>query len=113
MSASPALVDLVVTPLGWVGAIAAVTAYAMVTRGRWSGDSLRFQLTNFVGAGLMCLVAAVNGVWPSAVANVVWIVIGGQAIVVLVKARRRRATEAVVIALEAPAAQVRAVDLAA
>jgi hypothetical protein len=90
MSASPALVDLVVTPLGWIGAIAAVTAYAMVTRGRWSGDSLRFQLTNFVGAG-----------------------IGGQAIVVLVKARRRRATEAVVVPLEVPAAHARAVDLAA
>lgn len=112
MSASPALVDLAVTVLGWVGAIAAVTAYAMVTRGRWSGSSLRFQLTNFVGASLMCLVAAANGVWPSAVANVVWIVIGGQAIVVLLKARRRRSPEALVLPLEVPA-PVRAVDLAA
>ncbi|MEK8226678.1 hypothetical protein NKG05_12160 [Oerskovia sp. M15] len=42
---------MVVTPLGWIGAVAAVTAYAMVTRGRWSADSLRFQLTNFVGPG--------------------------------------------------------------
>ncbi|MHA7134442.1 CBU_0592 family membrane protein [Oerskovia turbata] len=109
---APSLVDLVVTPLGWVGAIAAVTAYAMVTRGRWSGDSLRFQLTNFVGASLMCLVAAVNGVWPSAVANVVWIVIGGQAIVVLVRARRRRSAPAVVVPLDAPG-PARAVDLAA
>ncbi|MEK8226679.1 hypothetical protein NKG05_12165 [Oerskovia sp. M15] len=60
----------------------------------------------------MCLVAAVNGVWPSAVANVVWIVIGAQAIAVLVRSRRRRATEAVVLPLEMPA-QARAVDLAA
>jgi len=60
-----------------------------------------------------CAWSAVNGVWPSAVANVVWIVIGGQAIVVLVKARRRRAAQAVVVPLEVPATQVRAVDLAA
>ncbi|WP_229242423.1 CBU_0592 family membrane protein [Cellulosimicrobium marinum] len=76
--------------LGWVGAAAGVVAYAQVTRGRWSASSAPFQLTNLTAAGLMGLVAAANGVWPSVFANLVWIVIGVQAVVLIVRARRAR-----------------------
>ncbi|WP_265522389.1 CBU_0592 family membrane protein [Oerskovia flava] len=79
-----------VTALGWVGAAAGVVAYAMVSRGRWAPTSLPFQLTNLTAASLMCLVAAVNGVWPSAVANIVWMVIGVQAVAMMVRRARRR-----------------------
>jgi hypothetical protein len=82
--------DTLVMILGWVGAAAGVVAYGMVSRGRWTPSSAHFQLTNLTAAGLMGLVAATNGVWPSVFANVVWIVIGVQAVVLLVRARRRR-----------------------
>lgn len=87
--------DTFVMFLGWIGAAAGAFAYAMVSRGRWSASSAHFQLTNLGAAGLMALVAAANGVWPSVFANVVWIVIGAQAVVLLVRARRRRLAEVV------------------
>jgi hypothetical protein len=86
----PVTLDAFVMFLGWIGAAAGVVAYAMVSRGRWAASSAPFQLTNLTAAGLMGMVAAANGVWPSVAANIVWIVIGVQAIVVLVRARARR-----------------------
>ncbi|AEG42869.1 hypothetical protein [Isoptericola variabilis] len=96
-----------VTALGWVGAVAGLVAYGMVTRGRWSPSSLPFQVANMCGATLMFLVAAVNGVWPSAAANAAWMLIGSQALVAIARARR----EARDAAGDRPAAA--AVDLAA
>lgn len=66
----------VITAFGWVGAAAGLTAYMMVSRGKWIAASLAFQLTNVIAAGLMSAVAVVNGVWPSAAANMAWIGIG-------------------------------------
>ncbi|MBM7817883.1 hypothetical protein JOE63_000360 [Cellulosimicrobium cellulans] len=86
----PVTLDAFVMFLGWIGAAAGVVAYAMVSRGRWAASSAPFQLTNLTAAGLMGMVAAANGVWPSVAANIVWILIGVQAIVVIVRARARR-----------------------
>ncbi|WP_159793205.1 CBU_0592 family membrane protein [Puerhibacterium puerhi] len=85
----------VITVLGWVGAVAGIVAYGMVSKGRWGAGSLAFQITNLGGAVLMFLVAAANGVWPSAAANVAWIVIGGQALTTILRERaaQRRAAE--------------------
>ncbi len=103
----PVTLDAIVMFLGWIGAAAGVVAYAMVSRGRWAPSSAPFQLTNLTAAGLMGMVAAANGVWPSVAANLVWVLIGAQAIVVIVRARRarRRALdEAAAITASAPAA---------
>lgn len=103
----PVTLDAIVMFLGWIGAAAGVVAYAMVSRGRWAPSSAPFQLTNLTAAGLMGMVAAANGVWPSVAANLVWVLIGAQAIVVIVRARRarRRALdEAAGITASAPAA---------
>jgi len=78
----------VITALGWVGALVGLVAYAMVSQGRWSPNSLQFQLANLCATSLMFLVAAVNGVWPSVAANIAWMVIGAQALLVIAKARR-------------------------
>jgi len=65
-----------ITALGWVGAVAGIIAYLMVSRGKWIAASLAFQLTNLGAATLMFAVAAMNGVWPSASANLAWMGIG-------------------------------------
>ncbi|WP_277212213.1 CBU_0592 family membrane protein [Isoptericola croceus] len=78
----------VVTALGWVGAIVGLVAYYQVSRGRWAADSIQFQAANICAMSMLSLVAAVNGVWPSLAANVAWMVIGAQAILVIVRARR-------------------------
>ncbi|MCA5894082.1 hypothetical protein LEP48_12085 [Isoptericola sp. NEAU-Y5] len=78
----------VITALGWVGAIAVVLAYGMVSKGRWTADSLAFQLSNFAGAFVMLLIAVANGIWPSALANIAAVIIGAFAMRTIARARR-------------------------
>lgn len=85
---------LVVTVLGWVGAIAGLVAYAMVSRGRWSADSLAFQGTNMLAAGTLLTVAAANGIWPSAASNMAAILIGVNAVYTVARAKKRAAKKA-------------------
>ncbi|MFC8597056.1 hypothetical protein [Isoptericola sp. NPDC057191] len=77
----------VITALGWAGALAGLIAYGMVSKGRWTASSFAFQITNMCGAVVMTVVAGVNGVWPSAAANLAWIVIGAQTLLTVSKAR--------------------------
>jgi hypothetical protein len=85
---------LVVTVLGWVGAIAGLVAYAMVSRGRWSADSLAFQGTNMLAAMTLLSVAAANGIWPSAASNMAALLIGVNAVFTVVRGKKRAAKEA-------------------
>jgi len=82
---------MVATALGWVGAIAGLVAYAMVSRGRWNADSLAFQGTNMLAGVTMLTVAASNGVWPSAAANIAAILIGANAVATVLRAKKRQA----------------------
>lgn len=83
------LVPLVLTAIGWIGALSSVTAYALVTAKRIESDSWTFQGLNIVGAGLLSVSASVHGAWPSAVVNVIWVAIGLFAVRALVQHRRR------------------------
>lgn len=76
-------VSTVVTIVGWVGALASVSAYAMVTRGRIAPSSMLFQGLNIGGAAALAVSASANGAWPSAVVNIIWIAIGVQAVLAL------------------------------
>ncbi|MBA2953435.1 hypothetical protein GON03_03850 [Nocardioides sp. MAH-18] len=51
-------------------------AYALVTAGRLPGTGLTFQVMNLVGGALLMVNSAWYGAWPSAVLNLVWVVIG-------------------------------------
>ena len=90
---------MVVTILGWFGALAGLVAYAMVSRGRWSADSLAFQGTNVLAATILMTVAAANGVWPSAASNVVVLVIGGNALFTVLRGKARRARKTPALAV--------------
>ncbi|SKC62027.1 CBU_0592 family membrane protein [Krasilnikoviella flava] len=92
----------VITAFGWIGAIAVVLAYGMVSKGRWTADSLPFQLSNFAGAAVMLVIAIANGIWPSALANVAAVVIGAAAMRTIARARRaERAATAQLAAVRA------------
>ena len=92
----------VITALGWVGAVAVVLAYGMVSKGRWTADSLPFQLSNVAGAAVMLVIAIVNGIWPSALSNVAAVIIGAAALRTLARARRaERAAAAQLAAVQA------------
>lgn len=93
----------VVTAFGWVGAAAGLVAYAMVSQGKWRPDSIAFQATNVGAASVLMAVAALNGVWPSAASHVAAIAIGGNALLMVGRARGRRAR---VAASETPRSHV-------
>ncbi len=92
----------VITALGWVGAVGGIVAYLMVSRGSWGAATFAYQLTNLAAAAMMFLVAAVNGVWPSAAANAAWIVIGAHSTITI--ARKRAAARAEARTAAVPAA---------
>jgi hypothetical protein len=96
---------MVITVLGWFGALAGIVAYAMVSRGRWSADSLAFQGTNVLAATILMTVAGANGAWPSAASNTVVIVIGANALFTVLRGRRRRSEAAPVLAAVEDTAQ--------
>lgn len=101
--------SLLLTLAGWLGALGTVTAYALLTFGKLTSTSALFQSLNIAGAALLCVSATVSQAWPSAAVNAVWIVIGLQAIVPLVKRLTRRNSAAVAGAATAGAATARTV----
>jgi hypothetical protein len=86
--------SLLLTLAGWLGALGTVTAYALLTFGKLTSTSAIFQSLNIAGAALLCVSATVSQAWPSAAVNAVWIVIGLQAVVPLIKRLTRGADSA-------------------
>lgn len=95
--------SLLLTLAGWLGALGTVTAYALLTFGKLTSTSAIFQSLNIAGAALLCVSATVSQAWPSAAVNAVWIVIGLQAVVPLVKRLARRADPASAVGSSHPA----------
>jgi len=67
---------VIVNVAGWVGMALLLGAYALVTAGRLPGTGLAFQVMNLVGGALLMVNSAYYGAWPSAVLNLVWVLIG-------------------------------------
>ena len=61
---------------GWLGAAELLLAYALVSRRRIAGDSLRYQALNITGSVLLMVNCAYTGAWPSALANVFYLAVG-------------------------------------
>jgi hypothetical protein len=80
-------VDLLITVVGWTGAALLVLAYGLTSTGRLPPEGGRFQALNLAGAFALTVNTAYHDAWPSAVLNIVWIVIG---IGALVRGRRVR-----------------------
>ncbi len=81
--------NLLIDITGWVGAVALLAAYGLVSAKRLEGNSIRYQLLNLLGGGLLILNSFYYGAYPSVGVNVVWIAI---AILTLLGRRRARAT---------------------
>lgn len=95
-----------VTALGWVGAVLCLAAYLLVSTGRWSAASGRYQLANVVSGLMLGTVAATAGVWPSAATNAVWAGVGLVTGLLLLRARRRTAASSATAVGTASAAGV-------
>ena len=78
---------------GWLGAVGTMGAYGLVSQGRLDVASLRYQLVNAMGAGLLAASAFSADNWPSLVSNLVWALI---ALLALFRAPRTTARAFVV-----------------
>ncbi len=72
--------SVLLTVIGWGGALCALTAYFMVTKRLIEPDSMLYQGLNLGGAFTLCISASVSGAWPSAIVNLICVGIGLQAV---------------------------------
>ncbi|MEP7247112.1 MAG: hypothetical protein ABI885_25980 [Gammaproteobacteria bacterium] len=79
---------LAVELVGWVGAALILFAYGMLSAGKLTGRSAIYQGLNIVGAAGFVINSGLNGAYPSAALNIIWIGIGVYA---LIKYRGARA----------------------
>jgi len=63
------LVDIV----GWIGAVALLAAYGLISTRRTEGDALLYQLLNLAGSGLLMVNSFYYGAYPSSGVNIVWV----------------------------------------
>jgi hypothetical protein len=71
---------LAIEVVGWIGATLIISAYALLSSGKVSGDSKLYHYMNIVGAVGFVVNSGWNGAFPSAALNVVWIGIGSYAL---------------------------------
>ncbi|HYL02388.1 MAG TPA: hypothetical protein VEU54_03135 [Steroidobacteraceae bacterium] len=67
---------LAIEVIGWTGAVLIISAYALLSAGKLSGDSKSYHIMNIAGAIGFVINSGWNGALPSAGLNVVWIGIG-------------------------------------
>ena len=77
---------------GWTGASLILLAYLLLSAGRLTGQSPLYQWMNVGGAAGFIINGWWHGAVPSAVLNVVWMLIGGFALWRI--AKRRSSTSA-------------------
>jgi len=87
------VVEFAVEAAGWVGAALILLAYLLLSMGKVSGQSALYQGMNVVGAAGFIVNGWWHGALPSAVLNVIWMMIGGVALWRMV-AKRRSSTSA-------------------
>ena len=63
----------VIDILGWIGAIALLVAFALISAKKVEGDSTGYQLLNLVGSILLILNTLYYGAYPSSLLNLFWI----------------------------------------
>jgi hypothetical protein len=86
-------VEIGVEVAGWAGALLILAAYALLSAGRVTGQSLGYQAMNVVGAAGFVINGWWHGALPSASLNVLWLLIGAIASWRIIS-RRRSSTSA-------------------
>ena len=73
-------VELAIEIVGWGGAVLILLAYLFLSAGKLTGQSSLYQWMNVVGAAGFVTNGWWHGALPSAVLNVIWMMIGGVAL---------------------------------
>ena len=86
-------VEIAVEAAGWAGAALILLAYLLLSMGKVTGQSTLYQGMNVAGAAGFIVNGWWHGALPSAVLNVIWLLIGAFALL-RITARRRRSADA-------------------
>ncbi len=70
------MASIFITIGGWIGAAELLLAYALISKGRIAGDSLRYQALNLTGSVLLVINCGYTGAWPSVIANSFYVLVG-------------------------------------
>ncbi|QIG41410.1 hypothetical protein G5V58_00260 [Nocardioides anomalus] len=70
---------MIAAAMGWIGTVGSISAYVLLSRGRWHAQSLRYSALNGVAGVLAASASAVYGAWPSVTSNLLWSLIAAQA----------------------------------
>ena len=74
------IIELGVETAGWAGALLILLGYALLSAGKVTGKSAAYQWLNVVGAAGFIVNGWYHGALPSAVLNVIWMLIGAVAL---------------------------------
>ena len=85
-------IEIAVEAAGWIGAALILLAYLLLSMGKLTGQSPLYQGMNIVGAAGFIVNGWWHGALPSAVLNVIWMMIGGVALWRIIA--RRKASSA-------------------
>lgn len=62
--------------MGWLGSLILIVGYWLVSQNRIDTQSLSYHLVNITGSILLIINTIFYGAYPSATANLIWMVIG-------------------------------------
>ena len=86
-------VEIAVEVAGWAGASLILLGYLLITTGKLTGQSALYQWINVAGAAGFIVNGWWHGALPSAVLNVIWLLIGAVALL-RITARRGETADA-------------------
>jgi hypothetical protein len=87
---------MIAAAMGSMGTVGSISAYVLLSRGRWQATSLRYSALNGIAGVLAASASMVYGAWPSVVSNLLWSGIALQSAVVTLRDRRAAALAEVV-----------------
>jgi hypothetical protein len=69
------MVELVANVLGWVGTIALLLSFGLLTVKRIKSDGYQYQALNAVGALLLAITTAQTHAWSAVALNSIWCIV--------------------------------------
>ena len=73
-------IKMIIDIIGWIGSGMVIIAYALNMYKKLPADSLNYYLLNIIGSAFLIVNTIYHHAIPSAVVNIVWILIAGTAL---------------------------------
>ncbi|WP_416440380.1 CBU_0592 family membrane protein [Phnomibacter sp. MR] len=83
------MMELLIEILGWIASVLIVGAYFFNIRGKLSAQSPLYIWSNLVGGLFFIINTIYHGAYPSALVNVVWVIIAVVSLITLAKTRKQ------------------------